>query len=173
MLNNDLSHTVGQAACEKGDNKCAHDNNKTSGDTNEVAGVNGVKPLNNTNESCGVTSTNTNHLHECTGRGDYQTNLLEHEAIPIYNVNAEADDKVLASLLSKSVSKKILINDHGHCDTFKNWKLQMEFEIGFIPLTNLVLPHSKYIGPGFESPIDQHYTVKSYGVPNFLGARSP
>ena len=112
-------------------------------------------------------------MHECTGRGDVQPNSLQHETIPIYNVNADADDKFLASLLSRLVSKKILINDHEHCDAFKYWKLQTEFEFGFILLTNLVLPHSRHSGRGFESPIDQHYTVKSYGVPNFWGARSP
>ena len=112
-------------------------------------------------------------MHECTGCGDVKIKSPKQETIPIYNINADADDIFLASLLSRSVSKKILINDREHCDAFKNWKLQTEFEFGFIPLTNLVVSHFGHSGPGFQSPIDQHYTVKSYGVPNFWGARSP
>ena len=37
----------------------------------------------------------------------------------------------------------------------------------------MALPQSKVIGPGFESPIDKHYSAKKHGVPNFLGARIP
>ena len=154
MLNNDFSHFVGQSASEKVNNEWVNDSNKTSSDTNEVTGVNVVRPLTNTKKASGVTSINTNHLHECTGCGDVKINSLQHETIPIYNVTADADDKFIASLLSRSVSKKIFINDHEHCDTFKKRKLQTEFEFGFIPLTNLVVSHSGHsVFPGLNLPL--------------------
>ena len=54
-----------------------------------------------------------------------------------------------------------------------NGSHKTDFDFGFIPLTNLVLTESKDFGPGFESPIDQHYVAKDYGIPNFVSARLP
>ena len=173
MLNSNVAHIGGRPVSNESHNECVPDDNKTSDNNNQVSGPQVVKSLSNANESCGVTSINTNHSLECTGSGDTQKNASECETVPIYNVNTDSDDKFLVSLLSRSLAKNIFLSDHEQCDAFQNWKRQTEFEFGFIPLTNLVLPQSTYVGPGFESPIEQHYTVKSYGVLNFLGAHSP
>ena len=173
MLNSNVSHVGGQLVSNEKANECVLEDKETSNNINQVSGPNVIESSNNTNESCGVTFINTNHLHECTGYGDTQTNALVCDTVSIYNINTDTDDKFLVSLLSRSVVKKVFLSDHDQCDAFQDWKRQTEFEFGFIPLTNLVLHQSTYIGPGFESPIEQHHTVKSYGVPNFLGARSP
>ena len=71
------------------------------------------------------------------------------------------------------MAKRVTSNIHVHCDAFNQWKSQTDFDFGFIPLTDLVCPDSKHIGPGFESPIDPHHAAKDFGVPNFLGACLP
>ena len=170
-LKANVAHVGGSPGSIESFNEGGVNDNVTSDNINQVSDPNVMKPL--VNEDCGVTSENTNHLLECTGSGDSQKNASECGTVPIYNVNTDLDDKFLVSLLSRSVAKKIFTDDQKQCDAFQSWKHQTEFEFGYIPLANLVLPNSTDVGPGFESPIDQHYVVKSYGVPNFLGARSP
>ena len=55
----------------------------------------------------------------------------------------------------------------------KKWRGQTDFDFGFVPLSDFVLPHCKSQGAGFESPIDQHFMAKRQGVPNFLGSHIP
>ena len=172
-MNANVSHVGGSPGSIESANERVLDDNVICDNINQVSGPSVMKPLSNVIEGCGVTSENTNHLPECTGSGESQKNVSECRILPIYNVNTDSDDKFLVSLLSRSVAKKIFKDDQNQCDAFQSWKRQTEFEFGYIPLANLVLSNSIYVSPGFESPIDQHYAVKSYEVPNFLGARSP
>ena len=56
----------------------------------------------------------------------------------------------------------------------KKWNVQTDFEFGFVPLSDFVMPeHPDRQGPRFESSIEQHYAVRVSGCPNFLKVISP
>ena len=71
------------------------------------------------------------------------------------------------------MSKRVTSNISLQCHDFKYWKSQTDFVFGFIRLSDLILPKSTVIGPGFQSPIDQHYVTKDFCWLNFLGAHIP
>ena len=118
----------------------------------------------------GDTFTRTMNLNSMECRGGV-TNTGFSDLVKVFDINATNDDKFTAGLFSNSVSRQILNQKYIQYDAFRCWEMQTDFHFGFIPLSDLLLPHSKIIGPGFESPIEQHYQAKKYGVPNFLGAR--
>ena len=78
------------------------------------------------------------------------------------------------AVLKKNTWKKfddILLHN---CADFSAWKSQSDFQFGFVPLSNLVVSSNQgHIGGKVLDPIAQHFAVKAYGVPNFLGARIP
>ena len=98
---------------------------------------------------------------------------LSHNRDMVKIFDIASDDKYLNTLLSKQVIKRVLANGNMQCEVFKKWRDQTDFDFGFVPLSNFLLPDSKDQGLRFESPIEQHYAVRCQGVPNFLGARSP
>ena len=88
--------------------------------------------------------------------------------VKLFDINIASDDKFLNTLLSKQVIKKIKGNEYLQCDVFKKWREQTDFDFGFVPLSDFMLPPCKSQGPWFESPTDQHFTAKGHGVPNFV-----
>ena len=66
--------------------------------------------------------------------------------------------------------KKYSVLLEATCTDFKTWKSQSDFEFGFVPLSNLLAPKSHIVN-NISDPIQQHYHVKSTGLPNFLSAR--
>ena len=124
------------------------------------------------NKNTGNTFTDTMHFNNMESRGGMTDTGFE-DFVKVFDINATNDDKFTVGLFSKTISKQIFKNRNLQCDAFKSWESQTDFHFGFIPLSDLALPHSTVIGAGFESPIEQHYQAKKYGVPNFLGARIP
>ena len=101
-------------------------------------------------------------------------NVVSDDAmVKVFDINNANDDKYLNTLLSKQVIKKIQSNEYAQCEAFKKWRYQTDFDFGFVPLSDFTLPRCDTSGPGFESPIDQHFMAKRQGVPNFLGSRIP
>ena len=87
------------------------------------------------------TFTGTNNLI-----GGSQSNDIGDKSVKLFDISSHLDDKFINNFFSKSVAKRVASNTHVQCDAFKQWKSQTDF--GFIPLTDLVLPDSKHIGPG-------------------------
>ena len=104
------------------------------------------------------------------------SNDVDSENILIYDVNAgntDFDFELCNTLLKDGWKKHIPYLD-AHCHDFSLWRKQSEFQFGFVPLTNLVIPNSVgHVGDKVNDPIEQHFRVKSTGIPNFLGARIP
>ena len=126
-----------------------------------------------TKDDSSVDYSNDTFTDEKNLNGDSQSNDIGPEGVRLFDIKSHLDDKFINNFLSKSVAKRVAANSHVQCEVFNQWKSQTDFDFGFIPLTDLILPDSNHIGPGFESPIDQHYVAKDFGVPNFLGARLP
>ena len=124
------------------------------------------------NKHNGDTSIHTTQVNNAESHGGMKGNGFG-DLVKVFDINATNDDKFTVGLFSKTVSKQIFKNKNLQCDAFRSWESQSDFHFGFIPLSDLVLPSSRVVGPGFESPIEQHYQAKKHGVPNFLGARIP
>ena len=118
------------------------------------------------------TFTDTMHLNNMEFRGGIAVTGCE-DIVKVFDINATNDDKFTMGLFSKAISKQIFKNRNLQCDAFRSWERLTDFHFGFIPVSDLALPQSRVIGPGFESPIEQHFQAKKHGVPNFLGARIP
>ena len=135
--------------------------------------INDIEGLVKVNKHSGDTFTDTEHLNNMDLHGGLTCNELGDQCVQVFYINASIDDKFVTSLLLKSVTKHILANEQTQCDVFQKCKMQSDFQFGFIPLSNLIFPQSTDVGLGFESPVEQRFTAKKHGVPNFVGARIP
>ena len=110
------------------------------------------------------------------GHQDVVSNGIRSENVLIYDVNAGNTDfgiELCDTLLRDGWKKHVPYLD-AHCLDFSLWRKQSDFQFGFVPLSNLVLPDSVgHVGDKVNDPIEQHFRVKSTGIPNFLGARIP
>ena len=79
------------------------------------------------------------------------------------------EDKYLNTIFNRSCSPKIL-----NCDTqsYEAWKVQSDFNFGFIPMGEFQLSESQEIHEmSHYCPIKAHFIVKQYQKPNYLGTR--
>ena len=75
-------------------------------------------------------------------------------------MNNTCTEKYLYKVLAKYRLKKVLDDKTLQCPNFKSWQAQSEFEFGFIPLSQFILPtDTKQESQFFNSPIEQNYCV--------------
>ena len=95
----------------------------------------------------------------------------------LYDVNSHCCDENVElsnAILLKDGWKRHVPYLEKYCKDFSLWKSQTDYTFGFVPLNNLVLPHSPgHIGDKVTDPVAQHLKIKCSGVPNFLGLRIP
>ena len=95
----------------------------------------------------------------------------------IYDVNTDQNGfgaELSNALFFKNGWKKHEQYLKENCSDFNLWSTQTDYQFGFVPLSNLVLPNNPgHIGDRVDDPIQQHFRVKATGIPNFLGARIP
>ena len=73
---------------------------------------------------------------------------------------------------TRSVIKKVCFHPDSDSRVFNLWKQQTDFQFGFVPLGDMVMPYnSGHIADVIEDPILQHHLVRKTGIPNFLGVR--
>ena len=61
-----------------------------------------------------------------------------------------------------------------NCVAFCKWREQTDYDFGFVPLADSLLPNEKFVDfSGPKCPIQQHIAVRARGCPNFMGARIP
>ena len=72
-------------------------------------------------------------------------------------------DKYLNTIVSKKLSKALGENQHMACDIFKLWRAQSEFDFGFIPLSDFILPCNESVSKYVSCPIECHRKVKASG----------
>ena len=91
----------------------------------------------------------------------------------LFDINQQGtDDKFLMAVLNGKNERKIHTNVVSQY--FSNWRAQTEFDFGFVPLGDFVMPDElTQVGDIIECPIEAHKYVKQSGKPNFLGCRVP
>ena len=171
-VNNPLCDTINHQANQLGNNdSCAEVHNtevsfvETNGDNNSHK----TKRDNNTHMVW------ANDVYET---GQYNDNIertppkVEDYALLFDIDNNGLDSHVFHAVLKKNTWKKFDDILQHNCADFSAWKSQSDFQFGFVPLSNLVVSSNQgHIGGKVLDPIAQHFAVKAYGVPNFLGAR--
>ena len=91
----------------------------------------------------------------------------------LFDINQQGtDDKFLMAVLNGKNERKIHTNVVSQY--FSNWRAQTEFDFGFVPLGDFVMPDElTQVGDIIECPIEAHKYVKQSGKPNFLCCRVP
>ena len=117
----------------------------------------------------GDTITHENQEYEDTpGGGDGQN------FAPLFDINECLEgDKYLNTIVNKKLNKALNDNKHMACDIFRLWRAQSEFDFGFIPLSDFILPSDESISEYVSCPIECHRKVKASGNMNFLKCRIP
>ena len=116
----------------------------------------------------------TNDIKKCDTTPSNDGDACLHMDSPtpykrIYDCRQFADDKYFPSILYHTRPNKIRTSN---AKVFQAWKSQSGFDFGFIPLTELVLPHQDSESEVMAmDPVELHQKVKRFGKPNFLGAR--
>ena len=95
--------------------------------------------------------------------------------LPIYDVNSGGvEEKFANSILHFKQFNESNISMVVDSPIFKKWSEQSDFQFGFIPLGDQLIPtqfSQNNLSNG--SLIDAHYVIRQTGKPNFLGARIP
>ena len=135
--------------------------------------VNNIPDVHSVNEKrvshCPVTSdTQINDtsvgIHDTT---DNQLTLAD--TVKLFGINNQSsDDKFITAVMQNNGWRKQIPWLTKNCPTFSQWRDQTDFDFGFIPLAEFLLPHDKnidYDGP--TCPIQQHWAVKEKGGAEF------
>ena len=92
----------------------------------------------------------------------------------LYDLNCNGSDKYINTLLCRDAHKLATRRDTKECSVFEQWRQQTDFDFGFIPLSEFIMPvDNNVMSQVVECPIKQHLMINKTHVPNFLGARIP
>ena len=89
----------------------------------------------------------------------------------IYNVNnCIIGDKYLNTILTKRVK---FTEGDSKPEVFSQWQSQVDFDFGFVPMGDFILPVGSDSGETVDCPIHTYKMVSQSRIPNFLGYRIP
>ena len=97
------------------------------------------------------------------------SHLTNCNVAPIYDIHWITDNDKFNNALHRNRCE--LENYTGTCDLFDQYKNQSDFQFGFIPLSDFVLPESEDKNQSITCPLKQHFIVKATGAPNFMKCR--
>ena len=94
--------------------------------------------------------------------------------VPLYDVNSiGVEEKFANSIMHFQQFNKSQVPIGANSQIFKEWSEQSDFQFGFIPLGEQVMPGDLTCNTSKKSLLEIHDTVRQSGKPNFLGARIP
>ena len=95
--------------------------------------------------------------------------------LPLYDVNSVGvEEKFANSIIHSKQFNESSIPLGVDSPIFKKWRSQSDFQFGFIPLGDQLMPtQSFHNSMPNGSLIDAHYVIRHSGKPNFFGARIP
>ena len=87
----------------------------------------------------------------------------------LYDINNASSDKYINTLMYRDVQKVTKTCDTKECNAFTKWKAQTDFDFGFVPLSDFIMPEKSIVTSDVvDCPITQHFLIKKTQVPNFL-----
>ena len=127
--------------------------------------------------SMGPTNAGNGHIDtksettKTTGNNEV-SHLINSNAAPIYDIHWLTDNDKFNNALHRNRCE--LKKYRGTCDLFDEYKNQSDFQFGFIPLSDFMLPESEdKKNQSITCPLKQHFIVRASGAPNFLKCRIP
>ena len=160
----------GESIVEQCKNQCVNTYNDFWVDDNKVTP--------NTIDSCShPPHANDNPSNnECSiNKVTTQTTSDPVRTVNIFDIkNHIVDDKFITAMLNKDGWRSQIPWLTNNCVAFCKWREQTDYDFGFIPLADSLLPNEKFVDfSGHTCPIQQHIAVRARGCPNFMGARIP
>ena len=108
---------------------------------------------------------------EKSGGGIADNSVCQNNhCVSIYDINKSSDKYV--SYVQRSFARS-QIQPPQECQSFSQLKIQSNYNFGFIPLSDFMLPRNTKIGQTISCPIKQHLHVSASGCPNFMHCRTP
>ena len=124
--------------------------------------------INNSVEGVNVNTQENQESNNTYGSDDGQT------LAPLFDINECIEgDKYLNMIVNKKLNKALSKNQYMACNIFRQWRAQSEFDFGFIPLSDFILPSDESVSEYVSCPIECHRKVKASGNLNFLKCRIP
>ena len=91
----------------------------------------------------------------------------------LFDIN-NCDDKFLNVTGKKKLEELLKVKGNTNIAPFDQWKKQSDFEFGFVPLSEFILPERSDFASGhIGDPFELYSRVKNSGKLNFLGCRIP
>ena len=128
--------------------------------------VMGLNPINHYDKVSG------SNLVHC---GSSVSDDIAGGGVPLYDVNSVGvEEKFANSIIHSKQFNESSIPLGVDSPIFKKWRVQSDFQFGFIPLGDQLMPtQSFHNSMPNGSLIDAHYVIRHRGKPNFWGARIP
>ena len=126
----------------------------------------------------GLSPTAENATSNCNSQGVGETEapstMRALSYTRLYDINNASSDKYINTLVFRGLQKITKACDTEECSAFKKWKAQTDFDFGFVPLADFIMPQQTTVSSDVsDCPITQHFLISQTQVPNFLGARIP
>ena len=93
---------------------------------------------------------------------------------PIYDINVAGLEDKFTSALYNVGTQGVKCQDQNSCSLFKQWQNQSQFQFGFIPLEEQIMPDNNVVNCSDGlSPFNIHALVRATNKPNYMEARLP
>ena len=137
-----------------------YDNNSIESDTTQSKPWGRQGPIESTNDNNDtVSAVNPNSVG------------LMHGQKLLFDIRNTEGDKFINSIIFNDSKKHLAPVE---CAAYDQWRVQSKMNFGFIPLTDPILPSTEIISDmKVSDPVALHEKVKSFNLPNYLGARIP
>ena len=100
-----------------------------------------------------------------------QSNL---QTCPVYDINLAGIEDKFTSALYNVGTQGVKCQEQNNCALFKNWQNQSQFQFGFIPLDEQIMPDISVVNCSDGlSPFNIHALVRATNKSNYMEARLP
>ena len=95
--------------------------------------------------------------------------------LAVYDVNSSGiEDKFVNSILHVHQFSTSVETGEVNSDTYNAWRHQSDFDFGFVPLGDQILPSTKTVNEvKGKTPLEIHEIIRATRKPNFMEARIP
>ena len=101
------------------------------------------------------------------------TDTNARDKVLLFDIN-NTDDKYLNVTGKKRLDELLKIKGDTNIDLFNQWRKQSDFDFGFVPLSEFILPDRIDLGAdNTGDPLEVYKRVKDSGKLNFMGCRIP
>ena len=102
-----------------------------------------------------------------------QVDVSKHDKVLLFDING-SNEKFLNVTGKKRLEELLLCKENTDIKIFNEWRYQSDFDFGFVPLSDFVMPSvDESCSECGIAPFDLYKHIKDSGKLNFLGCRIP